>query len=201
VESPFSSLTRVCIGAKPRRGNSFADRFTVPLRLGASNPGPRPVSPFSLRLDLCVNRLALRPLRLFTRHFWKNLVPSKTDLGWKSIRRVVSNHMHLKRPTEAESGAITFLQRLTYLAVVFLLFPLIIITRSRDVSGDHVCLSHDCNCLWRSTIGPHHSLLRSSCPCSLLLVHIAMVCLAGFKSRMRAMITGRNAAGKEPSHE
>jgi len=31
---------------------------------------------------------------LFTRHFWKNLVPSKTDLGWKSIRRVVSNHMH-----------------------------------------------------------------------------------------------------------
>jgi len=32
-----------------------------------------------------------------------------------------------------------------------------------------------------------------------LLVHIAMVCLAGFKNRMRAMITGRNVAGKELS--
>jgi hypothetical protein len=32
-----------------------------------------------------------------------------------------------------------------------------------------------------------------------LLVHIAMVCLAGFKNRIRAMITGRTAARKEPS--
>src|SRR2546427_6497876 len=40
---------------------------------------------------------------LFTHHFWKNLVPTKTDLGWKSIRRVVSNHMHLKRPTAEDS--------------------------------------------------------------------------------------------------
>jgi thiosulfate reductase cytochrome b subunit len=30
-----------------------------------------------------------------------------------------------------------------------------------------------------------------------LLVHIAMVCLAGFRRRMRAMITGRAGAHKE----
>jgi thiosulfate reductase cytochrome b subunit len=30
-----------------------------------------------------------------------------------------------------------------------------------------------------------------------LFVHIAMVCLAGFKNRMRAMTTGRAVAGKE----
>ncbi len=30
-----------------------------------------------------------------------------------------------------------------------------------------------------------------------LFVHVVMVCLAGFKSRMRAMITGRAAAQKE----
>jgi hypothetical protein len=32
-----------------------------------------------------------------------------------------------------------------------------------------------------------------------LLVHIAMVILAGFSSRMRAMITGRAVARKEPT--
>jgi hypothetical protein len=30
-------------------------------------------------------------------------------------------------------------------------------------------------------------------------VHIAMVCLAGFTRRVRAMITGRSLAGTEPS--
>jgi len=30
-------------------------------------------------------------------------------------------------------------------------------------------------------------------------VHIAMVCLAGFKKRVRAMITGHSDARKEPS--
>jgi thiosulfate reductase cytochrome b subunit len=30
-----------------------------------------------------------------------------------------------------------------------------------------------------------------------LLVHVVMVCVAGFKSRMRAMITGRAATQKE----
>ena len=30
-----------------------------------------------------------------------------------------------------------------------------------------------------------------------LIVHVVMVCVAGFKSRMRAMITGRAATQKE----
>ena len=30
-----------------------------------------------------------------------------------------------------------------------------------------------------------------------LMVHVSMVCLAGFRSRMRAMITGRGAATRE----
>src|SRR5882724_2280583 len=53
------------LGRNRCRGNSFSDRFTVSLRLGASNPRPGSVSPFSLRLGFCVNRFALRPLRAF----------------------------------------------------------------------------------------------------------------------------------------
>jgi thiosulfate reductase cytochrome b subunit len=38
--------------------------------------------------------------------------------------------------------------------------------------------------------------------CSLvlfLILHVAMVCQTGFKSHMRAMITGRHTTPKEPS--
>src|SRR5712692_5963053 len=135
----------------------------------------------------------------FTRHFQKNLVPRKTDLGWKPIMRVVSNHMHLKRPTEEESQSYNVLQRLTYLAVVFLLFPLIIITG--------LAMSPAITSVFPTIVtvfGGQQSartihFFVAVALVLFLLVHIAMVCLAGFKNRMRAMITGHNAAGKEPS--
>ena len=138
---------------------------------------------------------------LFTRHFWKNLVPGKTDLGWKSIRRAISNHMHLKRPAEEESRSYNVLQRLTYLAVVFLFFPLIIITglaMSPAITSVFPVIV--------TVFGGQQSartihFFVAVALVLFLLAHIAMVCLAGFKNRMRAMITGHNAAGKEPSHE
>src|SRR5437773_5886787 len=34
----------------------------------------------------------------FTLHFRRNLLPAKTDLAWSNAWRVISNHLHLKRP-------------------------------------------------------------------------------------------------------
>ncbi len=136
---------------------------------------------------------------LLTRHFWKNLVPRKTDLGWKPIMRVMSNHMRLKRPTEAESQTYNVVQRLTYLAVVFVLFPLVIWTG--------LAMSPAITSVFPAIVtvfGGQQSartihFFVSVALVLFLVIHIAMVCLAGFKNRMRAMITGRTAAGKEPS--
>jgi len=136
---------------------------------------------------------------LFSGHFWKNMVPRKTDLGWKPILRVVSNHMHLRRPAEEESQSYNVLQRLTYLAVVFLLFPLIIVTglaMSPAITSVFPVIVN--------TFGGQQSartihFFVTVALVLFLIVHVAMVCFAGFKNRMRAMITGRGAAGKEPS--
>jgi thiosulfate reductase cytochrome b subunit len=136
---------------------------------------------------------------LFTRHFRKNLVPSKTDLGWKPLTRVVSNHLQLKRPTEEESRSYNVLQRLTYLAVVFLLFPLIIVTG--------LAMSPAITSVFPAIVtifGGQQSartihFFVAAALVLFLVVHIAMVCLAGFKNRMRAMINGHSARGKERS--
>lgn len=136
---------------------------------------------------------------LFTRHFRKHLVPSKTDFGWKPILRVLSNHMRLKRPTEAESLSYNVVQRLTYLAVIFVLFPLVIWTglaMSPAITSVFPVIV--------TVFGGQQSartihFFVSVALVLFLFVHIAMVCLAGFKNRMRAMITGQATAGKEPS--
>jgi thiosulfate reductase cytochrome b subunit len=136
---------------------------------------------------------------LFTRHFQKNLVPSKTDFGWKPILRVVSNHVHLKRPSEEESRSYNVLQRLTYLSVIFLLSPLIIITGLAMSPAVTSVFPVIVNVFGGQQSARTIHFFVSVALVLFLLVHIAMVCLAGFKNRMRAMITGRNAAGKEPS--
>jgi len=37
---------------------------------------------------------------LVSQHFRKNLLPARAALSWSSISRTVSEHLHLKRPTE-----------------------------------------------------------------------------------------------------
>jgi len=64
----------------------------------------------------------------FTRHFWEEPGAGKTDLGWKIDPAGGSRIICIEAPAGGESRSYNVLQRLTYLAVVFLLFPLIIIT-------------------------------------------------------------------------
>src|SRR5713101_4745494 len=61
---------------------------------------------------------------LFAGHFRRNLVPAATDLSSFSV----AQHLRFERPSEAEAWSYNALQRLTYLFVIFVLFPLVIWT-------------------------------------------------------------------------
>jgi thiosulfate reductase cytochrome b subunit len=136
---------------------------------------------------------------LLSHHFGKNLLPAKGDLAWGRIWRMVWHDLQLKRPTEEESLTYNVLQRLTYLAVVFVLFPLVILSGL----GMSPAIASVVPVL-RSGFGGQQSARTIHFFVALALVlflcvHIAMVWLAGFTDRVRAMITGYSASGKERS--
>ena len=136
---------------------------------------------------------------LLTPHFRKNLLPVKADLSWSRIWRLVRNDLRLKRPEEDDALAYNVVQRLTYLAVIFVLFPLIILTGLAMSPAIASVVP-----LLREGFGGQQSArtIHFFVAVALVLfvcVHIAMVCLAGFTNRVRAMITGHSAARKEPS--
>jgi thiosulfate reductase cytochrome b subunit len=134
---------------------------------------------------------------ILTQHFRHNLLPAKADLTWGSVARLVSNHLRFKRPGVETSLAYNFLQRLTYLAVVFVLFPLIIWTgfamSPAIVSVFPVFVTVFGGQQTARTI----HFFVSDLLVLFLVVHIAMVWLAGFRNRVRAMITGHSAAIQE----
>ncbi len=64
----------------------------------------------------------------FTGHLRKDLLPAGADLSWRAFSTAIANHLRFKRPSEAEAWSYNVLQRLTYLFVIFVLFPLVIWT-------------------------------------------------------------------------
>jgi len=134
---------------------------------------------------------------LLTRHFRKNLVPSKADLSWRALLTYFTKPLRFERPSAAEASSYNGLQRLTYLFVIFVLFPLVI------WSGLAMSLAFASAFPWSVTLlGGRQSARTIHFFVSLalvlfLFVHVLMVCLAGFWSRTGAMITGRTGTRKE----
>jgi thiosulfate reductase cytochrome b subunit len=131
------------------------------------------------------------------RHFRRDLLPSRANLAWGNVVRVASNHLRLKRPGADESYSYNVLQRLTYLGVVFVLFPLIVLTG--------LAMSPAITSVFPALVtgfGGQQSartihFFVASLLVVFLFVHVAMVFRAGFIGRMRAMITGHGAARGE----
>ena len=63
---------------------------------------------------------------LFSGHFRRNLLPAGTQLSWRNVSETLAGHFRLK--PGAETSTYNVLQRLSYLFVIFVLFPLVIWT-------------------------------------------------------------------------
>jgi thiosulfate reductase cytochrome b subunit len=128
---------------------------------------------------------------LFTGHFRKNLLPGKADLSWRTISTTIASHLRFERPSEAEAWTYNVLQRLAYVFVIFVLFPLIIWTGLAMSPAFNSAFPATVNLLGGQQSARTLHFFVTLALVLFLLVHVVMICLAGFKRRMRAMITGR----------
>ena len=134
---------------------------------------------------------------LFTGHLRKNLLPQKADLSWRRFSIAVANRLRFERPREAEAWSYNVLQRLTYLFVIFVLFPLVIWTGLAMSPAFVSAVPATVTLLGGQQSARTIHFFVSLALLLFLLVHVMMVCLAGFRIRMRAMITGRTGAHME----
>jgi thiosulfate reductase cytochrome b subunit len=134
---------------------------------------------------------------LVTGHFRKNLLPGGADLSWRSFSTAIVSHLRFERPSEAEAWSYNVLQRLAYLFVIFVLFPLVIWTGLAMSPAFVSAVPATVTVLGGQQSARTLHFLVSLALVLFLLVHVVMVWLAGFRSRMRAMTTGRAATPME----
>jgi len=133
----------------------------------------------------------------FQGHFRRNLLPARSDLSVRGIASVIAGHLRFRRPSEEETWSYNVLQRLTYLLVIFVLFPLVIWTGLAMSPAVVSAIPAAVNILGGQQSARTLHFFVSGFLVLFLLVHVLMVLLSGFRNRMRAMITGRAASRME----
>jgi thiosulfate reductase cytochrome b subunit len=127
-----------------------------------------------------------------TRHFARSLFPQRAGFG-----RDLAAHLRFRRPGPETAWSYSPVQRLTYLLVIFALFPLMIWTglamSPAFVSAVPTAVTAFGGQQSARTIHFFLTIVLFG----FLLVHVGMVWLAGFRNRMRAMITSRAASHQD----
>jgi thiosulfate reductase cytochrome b subunit len=128
---------------------------------------------------------------LFTGHLRQDLLPGRADLSWRAFSIAIANRLRFKRPSDAEARSYNLLQRLTYLFVIFVLFPLVIWTGLAMSPAVASVFPAAVAVLGGQQSARTIHFFVSVFLVLFLFVHVVMICVAGFRNRMRAMITGR----------
>jgi len=132
-------------------------------------------------------------------HFRRSLLPSSSELSPPKLMSTVAAHLRLPKPTAEEAWSYNVVQRLTYLSVIFILFPLIIWTGLAMAPGVVSTFPALQTALGGQQSARTIHFFVSILLVLFLLVHVFMVWYAGFRNRMRAMITGRMPSNTEAS--
>ncbi len=125
-------------------------------------------------------------------HFRKNLIPERRDWSGRAYRERMAKYLRRTPPDRTEDRSYNVLQRTAYILVIFGLFPLMIWTG--------LAMSPSFTAVFPSTaalLGGRQSartihFLVTWLLLLFLFVHVAMVAMSGLRSRMWAMITGKN---------
>ena len=129
-----------------------------------------------------------------TQHFRRDLLPTRVDLVWPSLRDAIATHLRLKRSAQ---DSYNVLQRLAYLAVIFVLFPLMILTGLAMSPAIAAVVPFVVTVFGGQQSARTLHFFTAALLVVFVFVHIAMICVAGFRHRVWSMITGRGSTEKE----
>ena len=135
----------------------------------------------------------------FTGHLRKSLVPARHDRNWHAFRNVIARYLRRAPAGDTEDNSYNVMQRVAYLGVIFILFPLIIWTGLAMSPAFDSAFPWAVNVLGGRQCARTLHFFVTIFLVLFLVVHVTMVFLAGFTSRMRGMITGRSLPSREES--
>lgn len=123
---------------------------------------------------------------LVRRHFQRNLIPTG------SVMESIREHLRFQRPAEADLRTYNTLQRVSYLCVLFVLFPAMIWTGLAMSPGFTAAFPFLVDVVGGFQSARTIHFFVTTALVLFVVVHVVMVGVSGFKQRMRLMTLGGN---------
>lgn len=148
---------------------------------------------------LLINGLAYVTYSAASRHLARDLAPDRSDL--RSIGRSIRDHLRFRHPTGEAAKRYNVLQKFAYLAVIFVVLPLVILMG--------IAMSPWMNSLlpgWVDFFGGRQAartlhFVGAWLLVAFVLIHVFEVIVSGLWNHLRSMITGRYRIRVEAGHE
>jgi thiosulfate reductase cytochrome b subunit len=134
-----------------------------------------------------------------SRHLARDLAPTATD--WRFIGRSVLDHLRFRHASGEAAKRYNVLQKLAYLAVIFGLLPLVVLTGFAMSPWLNSILPG-----WVDVFGGRQSgrtihFIVTWLLVAFVFIHVFQVIVNGFWNHLRSMITGRYRANLEIADE
>ncbi|TPV97972.1 MAG: hypothetical protein USCAAHI_02604 [Beijerinckiaceae bacterium] len=147
------------------------------------------------------NLLVYLAAGLASGHLGRNLLPSATQLRPRSLFKDIADHLRLKFPRGEAARHYNPLQKLTYLVVIFVLLPLMILTGLTMSPGMDAILPWLVDIFGGRQSARTVHFITAGLIVLFVFVHVAMLILAGPLNELRSMITGKFVISLEDNHE
>jgi thiosulfate reductase cytochrome b subunit len=127
----------------------------------------------------------------------RRLLPSREQRSWRHIAAELRNHLRFRAPRGEAARHYNVLQKLSYLFVIFVLAPTIVLTGLAQAPGFTAAVPE-----LLTLFGGKQSARSIHFICTVLLfgfvlVHVTQVFVAGVVNEIRSMITGRYVLPEE----
>ncbi|WP_249276410.1 cytochrome b/b6 domain-containing protein [Sphingomonas baiyangensis] len=128
---------------------------------------------------------------LVNRHFQRDLAIRRAELAPAHLAHDVREHLALRFHDPARPGAYNILQKLSYVGVIFVALPLAILTGLTMSPGINAAAPWMLDLFGGRQSARSLHFIASIAIAAFLVVHLALVILAGPVNEVRSMITGR----------
>jgi Ni/Fe-hydrogenase b-type cytochrome subunit len=140
---------------------------------------------------LAIGLVAFLVTSLLNRHVQRDLAPRPSELAPRHVWQDIKDHARLRFPTGEAALRYNILQKISYVSIIFLFLPLMILT------GLSMSPSMDAAWPWlldlfdgRQSARSIHFIVAAAI-LAFILVHLVMVVLAGPLNEIWSMISGR----------
>ncbi|MGQ0443009.1 MAG: cytochrome b/b6 domain-containing protein [Methylophilaceae bacterium] len=146
-----------------------------------------------------INGLMYITYAIYSRHLTRDLTPTPKD--WRSIGQSIKDHLRFKHPTGEAAKHYNVLQKLTYLIVIFVLLPMVILMGLAMSPMVNTVITG-----WVDWFGGRQSartlhFVVGFALVAFVLIHVFEVIITGLWNNLRSMITGRYKIETHSHHD